>query len=100
MYLDTECLAARSVHLAYKTENEVTLFYNEVTVEETTPCSYFMVCGWRFGYFGIQQLNDSDDKVIYFLSFFIFFFFKAEMCFRLFCFLCGIRRMETNKMFK
>ncbi|XP_046445424.1 uncharacterized protein LOC124195010 [Daphnia pulex] len=56
---NSECCAARSVHLRFQPDDEcVDLFYNEVTVERTTSGSYFMVCGWSCGYFGIQQLTD------------------------------------------
>lgn len=57
--------AARSVHLGFSAP-EATLFYNEVTVEESVPGSYFMVCGFKHGYFGIQELNGPEDKVVLF----------------------------------
>jgi hypothetical protein len=57
--------AARSVHLAY-TAPEGTLFYNEIVVEKSVDGSYFMACGWNTGYFGIQQLNSSTNKVVLF----------------------------------
>jgi len=57
--------AARSVHLAY-TAPEGTLFYNEMVVEKSVDGSYFMACGWNTGYFGIQQLNSSTNKVVLF----------------------------------
>ncbi len=46
--------AARSVHLSYIAPKAVS-FYAEVTVEKTTPGSYFQVCGFSGGYFGIQD---------------------------------------------
>jgi hypothetical protein len=56
--------AARSVHLGFVgVEGET--FYNECVVEKSTDGSYFMVCGWDTGYFGIQQLN-GDRKVALF----------------------------------
>jgi hypothetical protein len=42
------------------------LFYNEVTVEQSTGGSYFMACGWSAGYFGMQQLDASTNKVVIF----------------------------------
>lgn len=57
--------AARSVHLGYPaTEGE--LFYNEVTVEQSTAGSYFMACGWNTGYFGMQELRSPTNKVVIF----------------------------------
>ena len=56
--------AARSVHLGYPAPDAV-LFYNEMTVLESTPGSYFMAAGWNTGYFGIQEL-DNGRKVILF----------------------------------
>jgi hypothetical protein len=56
--------AARSVHLGF-IGAEGDTFYNECVVEKTTDGSYFMVCGWDTGYFGIQQLR-SDRKVALF----------------------------------
>lgn len=59
---ETPPKAARSVHLAYAlpatVKAGVTAFYGEVTVEKTVPGSYFEVCGFAGGYFGIQQRAD------------------------------------------
>ena len=57
--------AARSVHLGFPAPDAVA-FYNEVTVEESVPGSYFMVCGFNHGYFGIQELSGPEDKVVLF----------------------------------
>lgn len=57
--------AARSVHLWYAAPDS-TMFYNEVTVEESYPGSYFCVCGFNHGYFGIQELIRSEKKVVIF----------------------------------
>ena len=57
--------AARSVHLGFPAP-DATVFYNEVTVEESVPGSYFMVCGFKHGYFGIQELSRPEDKVVLF----------------------------------
>ena len=57
--------AARSVHLVYPAPAGL-YFYNEVVVEQSVNGSYFMACGWDTGYFGIQQLDGPDDKVVLF----------------------------------
>ena len=56
--------AARSVHLGY-VGAEGDLFYNECVVEQSTGGSYFMVCGWDTGYYGIQQLVDGRKVAIF-----------------------------------
>ncbi len=56
--------AARSVHLQWgAAESEV--FYLEAAVEQTTPGSYFMACGWSGGYFGIQEARDGKKVAIF-----------------------------------
>ncbi len=57
--------AARSVHLGYITAGQCSAFYNEVTVENSTPGSFFMVCGFRHGYFGIQEQAKGRKVVIF-----------------------------------
>jgi hypothetical protein len=57
--------AARSVHLSYPAPDSE-WFYNELVVEQSVNGSYFMACGWNTGYFGIQQLGRTDDKVVLF----------------------------------
>lgn len=56
--------AARSVHLFYPTP-DAALFYNEMTVLESTPGSYFMAAGWSTGYFGIQELSDGRKVILF-----------------------------------
>src|SRR3954463_9940054 len=56
--------AARSVHLGY-TGVEGDAFYNECVVEKSTDGSYFMVCGWGTGDFGIQQLRGDRKAAIF-----------------------------------
>lgn len=56
--------AARSVHLWYPAP-EATVFYNQLTVEQSQPGCYFMACGFRNGYFGIQQLADGRKVVLF-----------------------------------
>lgn len=57
--------AARSVHLRYPGPQS-TAFYNELTVEESVPGSYFMACGFRQGYFGIQERGPGQDRIVIF----------------------------------
>lgn len=56
--------AARSVHLHYPAP-DADAFYNEVTVERSVPGSYFMACGFRHGYFGIQELSAGRKVVLF-----------------------------------
>lgn len=56
--------AARSVHWQWSAP-PATAFYLEMVVEQSTPGSYFMACGWSGGYFGIQELA-SGRKVALF----------------------------------
>jgi len=56
--------AARSVHLQWSAA-ESDAFYLEMAVEQTTPGSYFMACGWSGGYFGIQELRDGKKVAIF-----------------------------------
>lgn len=57
--------AARSVHLGWPAP-EAELFHVEMVVEQTTPGSYFMACGWDTGYFGIQELTEPGRRVAIF----------------------------------
>lgn len=59
-----EGIACRSVHLGYPGEAG-TAFYNEVTVRESAPGTYFMVCGWDKGYYGIQELANGEKLLIF-----------------------------------
>src|SRR3954462_7204057 len=56
--------AARSVHLWY-TAPPAVAFYMEVTVEQSVPGSYFMACGFRHGYFGIQEQARGRKVVLF-----------------------------------
>lgn len=56
--------AARSVHLWYSAEEGVA-FYSEVTVEKSYPGTYFCVCGFKHGYFGIQELSQGKKVVLF-----------------------------------
>lgn len=57
--------ACRSVHLWYSDAPVADAFYNEVRVQESADGTYFAVCGWSRGYFGIQQLGDGRKVVIF-----------------------------------
>ena len=57
-------IACRSVHLAY-TAVESTAFCLDVTVDSSASGSYFMVCGWDAGYFGLQQLGNNKKLVLF-----------------------------------
>jgi hypothetical protein len=57
-------IACRSVHLGYPAD-EGTAFYNEVTVEKSADGTYFMVCGWSKGYYGIQEKADGKKLLIF-----------------------------------
>lgn len=56
--------ACRSVHLIYPAP-EAVAFYNEVTVQKSSPGTYFMATGFSGGYFGIQELYDGKKLIIF-----------------------------------
>lgn len=60
----TEPRAARSVHLRWPAP-AADIFYNELTVEQSVPGSYFMACGFQQGYFGIQELGNGRKVVLF-----------------------------------
>jgi hypothetical protein len=60
-----EFRAARSVHLGYPAP-EGELFCTDMVVEQSVNGSYFMACGWNTGYFGLQQLDSTQEKVVIF----------------------------------
>ncbi|MBI5623371.1 MAG: DUF3472 domain-containing protein [Elusimicrobia bacterium] len=51
--------AARSVHLRWRAPDGE-LFYNELSVLESVPSTYFVAAGWNRGYFGIQEHGEKD----------------------------------------
>jgi hypothetical protein len=57
-------IACRSVHLSYPGP-EATAFANEIIVDKSAPGSYFMVCGWSKGYFGLQELANGDKVILF-----------------------------------
>lgn len=56
--------STRSVHLLYPGPESVA-FYNEVTVNRSTPGSYFCAEGFGGGYFGIQEQGSGKKVVIF-----------------------------------
>ncbi len=60
---------AASVHLTYPIPTaagkKVTWFYNEVTVKKDPLWSYYMACGFKRGYFGIQVNSPTERRVIF-----------------------------------
>lgn len=57
-------IACRSVHWQYPAPAG-TAFYNEVSVSRSARGTYFCVCGFNKGYFGIQELADGKKLVIF-----------------------------------
>src|SRR5262249_22286253 len=57
-------VACRSVHLRYPAPAGVA-FYHEVTVDRSAPGTYFAVCGWDKGYYGLQELAGGKKLVIF-----------------------------------
>lgn len=57
-------IACRSVHLGYPGP-EGDAFYSECVVEKSATGSYFMVCGFDVGYFGIQELSNGKKLVLF-----------------------------------
>jgi hypothetical protein len=57
-------IACRSVHLGYPAA-EGTAFYNEITIRKSAVGTYFMVCGWDKGYFGLQELGNGKKLLLF-----------------------------------
>ena len=57
-------IACRSVHLGYPAP-EASAFYNRITPRQTAEGTYFMVCGWNKGYFGMQELADGKKVALF-----------------------------------
>lgn len=57
-------IACRSVHLGYAAPAGLA-FYNETAVLQSARGTYFCVCGFNKGYFGIQELGDGKKVVIF-----------------------------------
>ena len=56
--------AARSVHWGWAAP-DAECFYNTMIVDQSVPGSYFMACGWNTGYFGIQELGNGRQVIIF-----------------------------------
>ncbi len=58
---------AASVHLIYPLPQDIKAqwFYNEVTVKTDPIWSYYMACGFRRGYFGIQVNSPTERRIIF-----------------------------------
>ena len=59
-----EDIACRSVHLSYPAAEGVA-FYNEIAIERSSDGTYFMVCGWSKGYFGLQELAHGKKLLLF-----------------------------------
>jgi hypothetical protein len=57
-------IACRSVHLKFPAP-EGTAFSNEITIDESSEGTYFCVCGFNQGYFGLQELANGKKVVIF-----------------------------------
>lgn len=57
-------IACRSVHLGYPAPPGIAL-YNEVTIDQSAPGTYFCVSAFAMGYCGLQEL-DKGKKVLLF----------------------------------
>jgi hypothetical protein len=57
-------IACRSVHLVYPAVEGVA-FVNEITIDQSAPGTYFMVCGWNKGYFGLQELGNGKKLLLF-----------------------------------
>ncbi|GAA5117950.1 DUF3472 domain-containing protein [Luteolibacter yonseiensis] len=56
-----------SVHLAYPTPEDakIAMFYNEATAIEDPVATYYMVCGFSRGYFGMQVNSPTERRIIF-----------------------------------
>lgn len=59
-----EGIACRSVHLGYPAPAGAA-FYNEVAVDRSAPGTYFCVCGFNQGYYGLQELGNGKKLLIF-----------------------------------
>jgi hypothetical protein len=57
-------VACRSVHLGY-VKAEGTAFYNTCRPIMSARGTYFCVCGWDAGYYGIQELANGDKVLLF-----------------------------------
>ena len=56
-----------SVHLTYAVPkgDQVALFYNEATAKTDPITTYYEVCGWHRGYFGMQVNSATERRIIF-----------------------------------
>jgi hypothetical protein len=59
-----EGIACRSVHLQWQAPEGVA-FYNEITPDKSSDGTYFCVCGFNMGYYGIQELATGKKLLIF-----------------------------------
>jgi hypothetical protein len=59
-----EGIACRSVHLQLSAP-EGLAFYHEAQIDKSAPGTYFCVCGFRHGYYGIQELANGKELLIF-----------------------------------
>ncbi len=57
-------IACRSVHLGYP-KAEGVAFYNTCRPIASARGTYFCVCGWDTGYYGIQELGNGDKVLLF-----------------------------------
>jgi len=57
-------IACRSVHLQWEAPEGVA-FYNEITPLRSADGTYFCVCGFNMGYYGIQELANGKKLLIF-----------------------------------
>lgn len=58
---------AASVHLAYPVPKDakIAMFYNEATAVEDPVATFYMVCGFSRGYFGMQVNSPTERRIIF-----------------------------------
>jgi len=58
---------AASVHLAYPTPEgaQIEWFYSEVTAVDDPVTTFYMACGFRRGYFGMQVNSPTERRIIF-----------------------------------
>lgn len=58
-------IACRSVHLGYNGLPKAIAFYNEISIQKSARGTYFAVCAWDKGYFGLQELSNGKKLLIF-----------------------------------
>jgi len=57
-------IACRSVHFQWPGP-AARAYYQEIKVERSAPGTYFAVCGWDRGYYGLQELGNGKKVLIF-----------------------------------